>query len=126
MVPEFGGAGSIGTIMLHADFSENLAQDGIKVTLIHSGKHKVEGSPYLPLDPDVRERWQGIADAMREKFAAFVGQGRLGRTSKAAAMKTEAQAFTAAEALDRGLVDAIGDPNDAFAAFVKEVNRSAR
>jgi hypothetical protein len=45
---------------------------------------------------------------------------------KAAALKTEAQAFTAGEALELGLVDAIGDPNEAFAAFVKEINRSGR
>lgn len=124
IVPEFGGAGSIGVVMMHADLSGQLEQEGIRVTLIHAGRHKVDGHPALPLDPDERDRWQAKVDALRERFAAEVGRGRAGRMTKAAALKTEAQAFTAGEALTLGLVDAIGDPVEAFDAFVKEINRS--
>jgi signal peptide peptidase SppA len=123
VMPQFGGAGSIGCVMLHADYSGALEQDGIKVTIIQSGAHKAEGNPYEPLPAALRERWQAQVDAVRDQFAAVVGKGRGKRCTKAQALKTEAQCFTAAEALDLGLVDAVGDGQEAFAAFVKQVNR---
>lgn len=125
VMPEFGGAGSIGVVMMHADFSGNLDQEGIKVTLIHSGRHKTDGSPFLPLSADLQARWQSQIDAMRDRFAGTVGQGRGSRLTKSAALKTEAQAYDAHEAVKAGLVDAVGDGQAAFAAFVKEVNRRA-
>nr|WP_295465214.1 S49 family peptidase [Mesorhizobium sp.] len=124
ILPEFGGAGSIGVVMMHADFSGKLEKDGIKVTFIHAGAHKVEGNPYQALPEDLRDRWQAEVEAMRDRFAEAVGLGRGKRATKAAALKTEAQAFDAKDALKLGLVDAIGDGQEAFAAFVKEVNRS--
>lgn len=123
IMPEFGGAGSIGVVKMHADFSGNLDQEGIKVTLIHSGAHKVEGSPFFPLDDDLAAEWQSEVDAARDRFAAVVGKGRGRRLTKAAALKTEAKAFNSADALELGLVDAIADPVEAFAAFIREVNR---
>ncbi|GGF38325.1 peptidase S49 [Youhaiella tibetensis] len=125
IVPQFGGAGSIGVVMLHADWSGNLEQDGIKVTLIHSGKHKVDGNPYEPLPAEVLARWQSQSDQIRDRFAEAVATGRGKRLSKAAALKTEAEAFTASEAVELGLADAVGDPLAAFDAFIKEVNRKA-
>ena len=123
VAPAFGGAGSIGCVMLHADYSGALAKEGIKVTIIKSGEHKVEGNPYEALPAEQAARWQAQVDAVRDQFAAVVGKGRGSRMTKAKALKTEAQAFTAAEALDLGLIDAVGDGQQAFAAFVKEVNR---
>lgn len=123
IMPEFGGAGSIGVVMMHTDWSGNLEQDGIRVTLIHSGDHKVEGHPFAPLPADVRERWKADADRTRDRFAEVVGKGRRGRFSKAAALKTEAQSYRADEALSLGLVDAIGNDVEAFNAFVTQVNQ---
>lgn len=123
IVPEFGGAGSIGVVMMHADFSGNLEQEGIKVTFIHAGRHKVDGNPYQPLPPELEAKWQAEVDAAREAFAAAVARGRGSRLTKAAALKTEAEAFDAARSVDLGLADAVGDSQAAFEAFVKEVNR---
>jgi signal peptide peptidase SppA len=123
VMPEFGGAGSIGVVMMHADFSGALEQDGIKVTMIHAGKHKVDGNKFMPLPAELQEKWQAEVEAMRGRFAAEVALGRKGRMSKAAALKTEADAFRAEDAVRLGLVDAVGDGSEAFAAFLKEVNR---
>ena len=125
VVPEFGGAGSIGVVMLHADHSGRLDQDGIKVTLIHAGRHKVEGNPYQPLPDRTRDAWQSEADAIRDRLAAEVGKGRGSRFTKAAALRTEAESYTAAQALELGLVDAIADPREAFAAFLSGIKRSS-
>ena len=40
-----GGVGSVGVVTMHIDYSGNLAKNGIKVTFIFAGKHKVEGNP---------------------------------------------------------------------------------
>jgi signal peptide peptidase SppA len=124
ILPEFGGAGSIGVVMMHADFSGMLEQDGIKVTFIHAGKHKVEGNPYQALPEGLRDKWQAEVETMRDRFAETVGLGRGKRMTKAAALKTEAEAFDAKDAVKLGLADAIGDGQEAFLAFVQEVNRS--
>jgi signal peptide peptidase SppA len=123
IAPEFGGAGSIGTIMLHADNSGYYEQQGVKITIIRAGKRKAEGNSLEPLPKDVEEKWQAQAEQMRERFAEFVGRGRGARFSKAKALKTEAEAFDAKESLALGIIDAIADPAQTFDAFVKEINR---
>lgn len=125
VMPTFGGAGSIGVVMMHADVSGNLDQEGIKVTFIHSGAHKVDGNPFEPLPTALRDRWKAQVDVVRDEFAAAVGQGRGKRFTKSQALKTEADVFDAAEAVELGLVDAVGDGQQAFSAFIKEVNRRA-
>jgi hypothetical protein len=66
VVPETGFAGSIGVVTMHADFSQQLAQEGVKVTLIASGAHKVDAHPALPLSDDVRKQMQARVDAGRQ------------------------------------------------------------
>lgn len=123
IAPEFGGAGSIGTILLHADYSEQLAMEGIKVTIIRAGMQKARGNPYEPLPEDLADRWLARCEEMRVRFAEFVGRGRAGRFSKAKAMKTEAEAYDAKQSLSMGLIDAIANPAHAYEAFAKEINR---
>lgn len=123
VMPEFGGAGSIGVVMMHADFSGALEQEGIKVTFIHAGRHKIDGNRFQPLPAELFERWQADCGEMRDRFAAIVGKGRGGRFSKAAALKTEADVYDSKEALRLGLVDAVGKPQEAFEAFIREVNQ---
>jgi ClpP class serine protease len=49
-----GVTGSVGTLMLHLDYSEALKDAGIKPTFIFAGAHKVDGNPYEPLPENVR------------------------------------------------------------------------
>lgn len=42
-VTRSGGVGSIGVVATHVEFSEALKMDGVKVTFIFAGKHKVDG-----------------------------------------------------------------------------------
>jgi signal peptide peptidase SppA len=123
IAPEFGGAGSIGVIMIHADYSAQLAQDGVRLTIIKAGQKKADGNPYEQLPQDVAAKWQAQVEEMRQVFAATVARGRGSRLSRSSALKTEAEAFDAKEALARGLIDAIADPGAAYDAFVKEINK---
>ncbi|WP_414901168.1 S49 family peptidase [Rhizobium cremeum] len=124
VMPRYGGAGSIGVIMIHADYSQALDEAGIRLTIIRAGKKKADGNPYEPLNAALAEQWQAQAEEIRQDFAETVAKGRRGRITKAKALATEAGVYDAAEAVSLGLADAVGDPLEAFDAFVKEVNRS--
>ncbi|WP_052363101.1 S49 family peptidase [Bradyrhizobium sp. DOA9] len=122
VMPETGAAGSIGVVTMHADLSKKLEQDGIKVTLISSGKHKTDGSPTMPLGDDVKAALQARVDRRRDQFAEVVGAARGARLPMARALATEAQVYHGEDAVRAGLVDGIIDPQLAFAEFVKSVH----
>lgn len=117
-----GGVGSIGVVAMHVDFSKVLDNFGIKVTFIHSGEHKVDGNPYEPLPEPVRKSIQARVDTTRQEFVNLVATNR-GLDPKVV-FDTEAACFSAAEAKDLGLVDAIAQPIDAVRAFINELSRS--
>lgn len=123
-VPEFGGAGSIGVIMMHIDQSQHLKQEGLTVTIIRAGEHKAEGNSVEPLPEDLRKAWVQEAEKMRISFAELVGKGRGHRFSMAQALKTEARCFTGPEAVRMGLADQVADPKKAFDAMVASVNET--
>lgn len=103
-----GWVGSIGVIVLHVDYSENLANEGIKPTLIFAGDHKVDGNPYEPLPESVRANMQALVDEHYGYFLETVSEGRGKRLTIEAARKTQAQMFTAKSAIQSGLADRIG------------------
>lgn len=117
LLPRTGALGSIGVVVLHADMSGQLDQDGVRVTLIHSGRHKVDGNPYEPLPETVRDDIQREIDVLRFLFAETVAAGRAGRLSQAAALATEAATFRGAEAVAAGLADEVTDLARGFSAF---------
>ena len=117
LLPRTGALGSIGVVVLHADMSGQLDQDGLRVTLIHSGRHKVDGNPYEPLPETVRDDIQREIDALRFLFAETVAAGRADRLSQAAALATEAATFRGAEAVAAGLADEVTDLARGFSAF---------
>lgn len=67
-----GYVGSVGIVMRHLDLSAKLEKDGVTVTQIFSGAHKVDGNPFGPLSPDVLARLQAESDATRQLFAEKV------------------------------------------------------
>jgi signal peptide peptidase SppA len=122
IMPETGGAGSIGVTTMHVDFSKALENDGVKVTILSSGAHKADGNPFEPLDPAVAKRVQADLDAGRDIFAAAVGRYRGQRLTKQMALATEADVFRGEAAVRAGLVDGIARPTEAFETFVRAVN----
>lgn len=127
-VSRTGGAGSIGVWTAHIDFSKFLDDWGVKISLIHSGDHKVDGHPYAPLPDSVRADWQAEIDDLRDLFAATVGRNRTfagAKLDKAAALQTEARCYSGpaglAQAMSIGLVDAILPPETAFQQVMSSV-----
>jgi capsid assembly protease len=117
LLPRTGALGSIGVVVLHADISGQLDQDGVRVTLIHSGRHKVDGNPYQPLPKGVQGDIQREIDVLRFLFAETVAAGRAGKISHEAALATEAATYRGADAVAAGLADEVTDLTQGFATF---------
>jgi len=105
-----GQVGSIGVVMRHVDVSQAMERDGVKVTFIHAGTHKVDGNPYQPLPESVKSRLQADVDHYYDLFIEAVALNR--SLNPLAIRATEADMFVAEEALKRGLVDKIAQPHD--------------
>jgi signal peptide peptidase SppA len=119
VAPRTAGAGSIGVVMMHADYSEMLKEEGVKVTLIHAGEHKVDGNPYEALSDDTYNEWLASCESIRRLFAETVAAGR--GISAAAALATEARCYDAPDAKRLGLVDSVVSAKDGFAAFTEHL-----
>lgn len=99
--------GSIGVVMMHADYSKRLHDMGVKPTFIFAGKHKVDGNPYEPLSSSVKEDFQAEVNKFYDMFVAHVAEGRRGLSEKAV-RNTEARTFVGSDAVGLKLADAIG------------------
>lgn len=117
VLPRTGAVGSIGVVVMHADLSGQLDQEGARVTLIHAGSHKIDGNPYEPLPASVRDDIQREIDVLWFLFAETVAAGRAGRLSQDGAMATEAATYRGADAVTAGLADEVTDLAQGLAAF---------
>jgi ClpP class serine protease len=124
-VPRSGGVGSIGVVCMHVDVSEALKDEGIAVTLVHAGAHKIDGNQFQPLPEAVREEMQAEMEALRDIFVATVAQGRGSRLTARAAAATEARCLRADAAVAAGLADAVAEPRAAFASWIEQLKESA-
>jgi ClpP class serine protease len=107
--------GSVGVVMAHTSVAKKLKEDGIAVTLIHSGSHKVEGNPYEDLSQEALASFQAKTDKLRDDFAVLVA-GNIGLT-KEAVLATEAAVYRGQEAIDIGFADQLVNGNEAIAIF---------
>jgi signal peptide peptidase SppA len=119
-VSQTGGVGSIGVVTSHVDYSKMLENDGVKVTFIHFGAHKVDGNPFEALSPAVKARIQSRINASGEVFVSKMARNR--GMSEKAIRDTEALTYTAAEAIQVGLADAVGPLDEAMTAFVADIS----
>lgn len=107
--------GSVGVVMMHASFEEQLKANGIDVTLIHSGAFKVDGNPYENLPEQVLARFQAESDRLRNEFAEMVGT-HIG-LSASDVLATEAAIYTGQDAIDVGFADELINGHEMLAAF---------
>jgi capsid assembly protease len=115
VVTRSGSVGSVGVVTTHVDYSEALTKQGIKVTYIYAGKHKVDGNSTEPLPENVRAKIQGRIDALYSEFVGIVARNR--GIDEKAVRKTEADVFDAKAALEVQFADRIGSLDDEITAF---------
>lgn len=94
LADDMAQVGSIGVYTMHMDVSRLLEELGITVSVIHSGRNKVDGHPFAPLPDSVRADIQQDVDDLRLMFAREVAAGRPVLTADLA-LATEAKMFTA-------------------------------
>lgn len=104
-VTSTGYVGSIGVVMRHVDFSRALDNDGIRVTHIFAGSHKVDGNPYEPLPKDVQAAMQAEIDGLYAMFVDAVAQHR--GISAESVRATQAQVYRGEAAVSLGLADRV-------------------
>ena len=100
--------GSIGVIAVHVDYSKALEKEGIKVTVLTSGRRKGEGNPTEPLSDEARAEVQERLDYYGGLFVRDVAKGRGVSVEKVRADFGEGAYFAAAKAQTLGLVDRLG------------------
>jgi len=121
IAPRTGLVGSIGIVSMHVDVSRAVDAAGLTITILAAGRHKADGTPYAPLPEETAKKLRAEMEALREIFAATVARYRGERLTKQMALATEADTFIGEAALAAGLIDAVANPSEAFAAFVNEM-----
>lgn len=114
-LPRTGGVGSVGVLTSHTDISGMLEKNGVKITLISAGEHKVDGNPYEKLPAAVRARIEKRIESMRQLFAETVARNL--DMSAEDVLATEAQTYSADEAIEVGFAHEIRPVDEALAAF---------
>jgi signal peptide peptidase SppA len=102
-----GQVGSVGVFAAHEDISAALEEQGIKMTLVHAGKFKVEGNPFEPLGDEAREHLQGRVDASFRKFVGAIAAGRNTDEKNVRENFGQGRLVDSESALSAGMVDRI-------------------
>ncbi|MEM9286745.1 MAG: S49 family peptidase [Pseudomonadota bacterium] len=114
--------GSIGVLAMLLDAREALEMEGLKVTILRSGDKKAKPNPYEDQDDEDVARVQASMDKMYDVFAGLMAAHR--GLEKQAIIDQQAAIFDADEALDRGLIDGIATPGEAFEMFAAYVGQA--
>jgi signal peptide peptidase SppA len=104
-IPRTGGAGSIGVIASHADFSKYEEAEGIKITHIFAGARKADFSPHFPLSEPAAAALQESVDDTYILFSETVARHR--GLSVKAVQATEAGFYIGKKAVAAGLADEV-------------------
>lgn len=115
--------GSIGVIMQSYSLEGLFDEYGIKEQNITTGKMKDAGSPGSDMDNDEKEYFQDLVDSAFGRFVNVVSEGR--DMSEAEVKKlADGRVYDGSQALENGLVDKIGDLEDAYKDMAEEYNLS--
>lgn len=116
-VTRTGVVGSIGVATCHADLSRALDKEGVAITYLYAGAHKVDGNPYQPLPPEVAAQIQADVDHYYALFLNTVAAYRP-ITDALTLRATEARTFIGPQALDARLADHLETPDQAVARLI--------
>ncbi len=120
-----GEVGSIGVWQAHFDYSKALEEEGVKTTLISAGKFKVEGNPYVPLDPEAQAFMQSRVDDYYNAFIQAVAVGRGVTVDVVRNGMGEGRVLGADAALAQRIVDGIASFDDVLARMQAKVTGNA-
>ena len=105
--------GSIGVVMEFTNLEELLKKIGVKGVVIKSGEYKDIGSPFREMTVDERKIMQDVIDNVNQQFIQAVAEGRKLDRNKVAGI-ADGRIFTGEQAQRLGLIDRIGNLQDAI------------
>ena len=104
--------GSIGVIFSQLQYSELLEKYGVRSNVITSGKYKDIGSPLRNMTAEERQILQEMIDDVYSQFVHAVAEGRQMNESEVLEL-ADGRIFTGRQAKELGLVDELGNFQDA-------------
>ncbi len=104
--------GSIGVLLQSFDASELLAHLGVRPETLVSGRFKDQPSPFHPLSEEGRAQLMRVVTDMHEQFVGIVARGRNLPPERVREI-ADGRVFTGRQALELGLIDAIGGEREA-------------
>jgi protease-4 len=113
--------GSIGVVMPGLGFAGLMERFGVADQSIKSGEFKDIGSPIRPMTASDRAQLQGIVDDLHTRFVETVDAGRPGLDHAQARALADGRLFTARQALEAGLIDAVGYIEDAVTEAEQDI-----
>ncbi|MGV8994061.1 MAG: signal peptide peptidase SppA [Flavobacterium sp.] len=110
--------GSIGVFGVLPNFTELSKRIGIHTQQIKTNKNAAEYSPFVPLDDTMRAQTQSDVERIYSIFVNRVAEGR-NMTFEQVDNIGQGRVWTGSDALGIGLVDKLGNLNDAVAEAAK-------
>lgn len=110
--------GSIGVIMEIPNLEGLMNKIGIKTEVIKSGRHKDIASIFRGVKEEERQILQNVLDNVHEQFIIAVADGRKMLRDDVKKI-ADGRVFTGEQALKAGLVDELGNLDDAVKAAAK-------
>ncbi len=112
--------GSIGVLMEFTNIEELFKKIGIKGVVLKSGEHKDIGSPFREMTPEEKQIVQAVIDNVHQQFVQAVAEGRKMDREKVMQV-ADGRILTGEQAKQIGLVDQIGNLQDAIDVVAKMV-----
>jgi protease IV len=104
--------GSIGVIMEYTNFQELFNKIGLSPVVIKSGQFKDTGSPARAMTPEEEQILKAFVDRLHQQFVSAIAEGRQLDLAKVQDL-ADGRIYTGQDAKDLGLVDRIGNLEDA-------------
>jgi protease-4 len=106
--------GSIGVIMEYTNFRALFQKIGLTPVVIKSGEFKDTGSPVRDMTPEEERMLKDFVDELHRQFVAAIAEGRQ-MDYDVVARLADGRIYTGQAAQELGLVDQIGNLQDAIA-----------
>ena len=113
--------GSIGVIMSFVSVKDLIGKIGVKGMTVKSGTFKDIGSPVRDMTPEEQKLLKDVVDNVHLQFVAAVSEGRKLDRNKVMEI-ADGRIFSGEQAKALGLVDALGNLEDAVAEAGKMAN----
>jgi protease-4 len=110
--------GSIGVIMQLGNIEELMKKIGVKSYNVKSGANKDIGSPFQPLSSEGKAILQSLVDNVHSQFVGAVADSRSMDTAKVRQL-ADGRVYSGAQAKELGLVDQLGNLEDAIELAAK-------